>query len=156
MLLLSNFRIGQCGGRLRQILGHIARHALTAFGEHSNSGADLAGRAVTALKAVMFDKGCLHGMQVVAQRKPLDHGDGLAVMHHRKRTRQTYAVVVMLALPDKVGLLLEALTRNRGKIWIEGKLFRSTIAFTPEGRPTALMSQQVKTVASCCAHDVGK
>ena len=33
----------------------------------------------------MFHEGRLQRMQIVAQRQPLDRGDGLAVMHHRKR-----------------------------------------------------------------------
>jgi hypothetical protein len=58
---------------------------LPAFGEHPNGRADLAGGAVTALKAVMFDEGRLQRMQIVACGEPLDRGDGLAIMHYRQR-----------------------------------------------------------------------
>jgi hypothetical protein len=55
------------------------------FGPHSDGGADLAGGAVTALKAVVFDGGRPQRMQIIACRGPVDGSDGLGMMHHRKR-----------------------------------------------------------------------
>ncbi len=43
--------------------------------EKGDSGADLAGGAVAALEAIVFEEGGLDGVQLVAVRESLDGGD---------------------------------------------------------------------------------
>src|SRR4030081_2006616 len=71
---LANLGVGKFGVRMRQVFRHIARHAAVTFGQHSHSGADLAGSAVTTLKTIMFDEGRLKRMQIVVLCEPLDGG----------------------------------------------------------------------------------
>ena len=47
--------------------------------------ADLPGRAVAALVAVVLDEGGLHRVQVVGRAQPFDGGDAVALVHHRER-----------------------------------------------------------------------
>ena len=53
--------------------------------EHGNRRADLPGRAIAALIAVMLDERGLHGVQVFRCTQPFDRLDLVALMHDRER-----------------------------------------------------------------------
>src|SRR4051794_30395510 len=59
----------------RKIAGDVARHTGACFGDHRNRRANLAGRTVAALEAVMLDKRLLERMEVGSRADPLDGGD---------------------------------------------------------------------------------
>ena len=53
--------------------------------EHRDRRADLPGRAIAALVAVVLDEGRLHRMQVLRRAQAFDGGDLVALVHHRQR-----------------------------------------------------------------------
>src|SRR6187402_3809739 len=59
--------------------GHITRHVTgdspLQLGNHSNRRTDLAGRAISALEAVIFNEGVLERMQVILTGESLNCGD---------------------------------------------------------------------------------
>jgi hypothetical protein len=55
-----------------------------AFVHASHSRHDLAGRAISALKRVIFDEGLLHGMKLAIAREPLDGRNSAALRCDRK------------------------------------------------------------------------
>ena len=71
--------------RRGQVGADMARDAGLDLVEHRHGRADLPGRAVAALIAVMLDEGGLHRVQVVGRAQPLDGGDAVALVHHRER-----------------------------------------------------------------------
>src|ERR1700682_958347 len=59
--------------------------ARVSLAEQRHGRADLPGRAVAALEAVVADERSLHGMQPSAAGESLDGRDLLAAVHHRQR-----------------------------------------------------------------------
>ena len=65
----ADFGIGELGGRLASgPRSHSSACPCWLSAEHSDGGADLAGGAIAALKAVMLDKGRLQRMQMSRHR----------------------------------------------------------------------------------------
>ena len=81
---LAQLGIGQLRRR-GQVGGDVAGDAGLDLVEHRHGRADLPGRAVAALIAVVLDEGGLHRMQVLRRAEPLDGGDAVALVHHRQR-----------------------------------------------------------------------
>ena len=71
--------------RRGQVGAHMARNAGLDLVEHRHGRADLPGRAIAALVAVMLHEGGLHRVQVLGRAQPLDGGDAVALVHHRQR-----------------------------------------------------------------------
>src|SRR3954469_3836975 len=69
-----------CGG---QIGGRMARNVGLDLIEHRDGRADLPGRAIAALVAVMLDAGRLH--RVPRRAEALNGRDGVPLVHDRKR-----------------------------------------------------------------------
>jgi hypothetical protein len=63
----------------------MARDSRLDLFKHRYGRADLPGRAITALIAVMFDEGCLHGMKLLGLAQSLDRGDPVAFVHDGER-----------------------------------------------------------------------
>ena len=72
-------------GCAEQVCAHVAGNAGLDFREHRDGGADLPGRAIAALIAVVFDERGLHGMHLVGRAQAFDGGDAIAFVHHRQR-----------------------------------------------------------------------
>ena len=56
-----------------------------AFMDQTHRGTDLTGRAVAALKSIVFDKGSLHRMQLLPLRQALNGCNVLFAMHDGER-----------------------------------------------------------------------
>lgn len=69
----------------REVGGDVAGHAAPQFRDHADGRADLAGRAVAALEAIMLDEGLLQRVRRALGAETLDGGDGTALKLHRKR-----------------------------------------------------------------------
>src|SRR5687768_5959174 len=67
-----------------EIRADMARNARFDLVEHGHRRADLAGRAIAALIAVMLHESRLHRMQSLGRAEPLDRGDAVALVHHGK------------------------------------------------------------------------
>jgi hypothetical protein len=81
---LPNFFVRECDGVRNKIFGDVARPSLIRFGQHSYSGANLTGGAITALKSVVFDEGRLHCMQSIASAQSFDRRYFIAFQHNRQ------------------------------------------------------------------------
>jgi hypothetical protein len=68
-------------GRGLEAGADMAGNAGLDLAQHRHRRADLAGRAVAALVAVVLDEGGLHRVQVVGRAQALDGGDLVAVVH---------------------------------------------------------------------------
>ena len=78
---LANFIRVQIGcADFSQISGDIAGVAAPGFLQERDGGADLSGRAVTALKSIVLQERRLHGMQLIALSQTFYGGDLLAFM----------------------------------------------------------------------------
>ena len=81
--------LAQLRGRQLRLRGEVgadvARDAGLDLVEHRDRRADLPGRAIAALIAVMLDEGGLHRMQMLRRAQPFDGGDAVALVHHRER-----------------------------------------------------------------------
>lgn len=69
----------------RQIGGDRARHAPFYLVRHPDRGAELAGSAIAALKAIMLNEGILERMQMVGLSKTFDRGDRTTLILYRQR-----------------------------------------------------------------------
>src|SRR4051812_33712130 len=95
-LLISRLAAGRLhrgeNVRVRAAAADVAAHRFAYFSgvrtprlfQHCDSGHDLTGRAVPALKTVMLDEGCLHRMQCLGLAEPFDRGDLRFLMHGRE------------------------------------------------------------------------
>src|SRR4051794_19365780 len=82
----ANFVVSQLrpAGELSDVRGHVAGRTGLPFFEHCDSGADLSGRAIATLKAIVLNEGGLHGMQLRLLGQTLDGGDVIAIVHRRQ------------------------------------------------------------------------
>ena len=71
--------------RRRQVGADMARDAGLDLVQHRHGRADLPGRAVAALVAVVLHEGGLHRVQVLGRAQALDRGDAVALVHHGQR-----------------------------------------------------------------------
>src|ERR1700712_1588311 len=62
-------------GRRGEIRGRMTRDPGLDFAQHGDGGADLAGRAITTLVAIILDEGGLQRMEVLRLSQPLDSRD---------------------------------------------------------------------------------
>lgn len=60
-------------------------HSVFEFGKHADCGADLTGRAVTALEAIVLNKGLLQRVQLTIPREAFDGDDLTALVLHGER-----------------------------------------------------------------------
>src|SRR5262245_5707431 len=90
---LGDFGIGQ-GRRGRDIRRDVAWPACPVLGEHGHGGADLAGRAISALQSIMAHESGLHWMQSIFTGEALDRGDLGSIMHYRERQAAVDALPV--------------------------------------------------------------
>src|SRR6476661_2981952 len=67
------------GRRRGHVLRDMAHVAAARLLEQGDGGADLPGRAVAALEAVVLDEGRLHRVELIPLRQPLDRRDLLAL-----------------------------------------------------------------------------
>jgi len=66
----------------------------SALRDQAHCRANLAGRAVAALKSIMIDKGSLHWMQSAVVRQSFDRGDLSAVFHDGQRETGIYPTTI--------------------------------------------------------------
>ena len=118
--------------RRRQVGAHMARNAGLDLVEHRNRRADLPGRAVAALIAVMLHEGGLHRVQVVGRAQPLDGGDAVALVHDRQRearrdpppvddhgARAALALIAPLLGAGEVQVLAQRVEQRRPRVELE-------------------------------------
>src|ERR1700722_13564733 len=65
-----------------QIRSDVARHAPAKLRRHADRRADLTGRAIAALKPVVFDEGLLQGMERAGSAEALDRRNFAALILH--------------------------------------------------------------------------
>ena len=132
----------------------MARNAGLDLVEHRDRGADLAGCAVAALEAIVFDERGLHGMHLVGRAETFDGRDAVAFVHHREREAgvdaasvddhragATLAVIATFLGAGEVQVVAQRveqrgarveLERVRFAVHLERELSRSTGAAVPD------------------------
>src|SRR5215469_16049653 len=107
--------------------------ACPVLGEHRYGGADLAGRAIPTLQAIMAHERGLHRMESVLLGQALDGGDLVTIMHHRERQAAIDALsvdddragaalslVAALLRAGQPEILAQRIEQRRTRIEIEG------------------------------------
>jgi hypothetical protein len=112
-----------------EIAGQVARHARRDLVQHDHRRADLAGRAVAALKRVVRDEGRLHRVEVVGPAEPLDRRDRVALVHggetqagvnahavHQHRAGAAMAVVAALLGAGEMQVLAQSVEQRDARV----------------------------------------
>src|SRR5947209_1825246 len=68
--------------RRGQVSGYVAWNTVLDLLQHTNTRADLPGRAVPALVAVVLDERGLHRVQVLRRAEAFNRGDAVTLVHH--------------------------------------------------------------------------
>src|SRR4029434_10335377 len=117
---LFDFRLGKLDVGCGDIVRHGARHTLFVFLHHADGRADVTGRAIAALETVVFDKGGLQRVQLIASGDPLN-GRNLSalILHGERETRVDTLTVNQHGARTARALIAAFLRATQPEVFVE-------------------------------------